>query len=126
MNEKQMRQAIKKVVTENYLGHKVNFKEAGTFKVKNYKIRTRKRLIPAEEFEDFGVDEDTQQFFIVEFWDSKEENDVMDACACIFTLNSKGQVGTSDAPWGFELELAYDFAIDMADQITEHFKKGGR
>ncbi len=119
-----MKQAINQVVEQNYLGHKVNFKEAGTFKVKNYKIRTRKKLIPAEEFEDYGVDEDTQQFFIVEFWDNKEELDVMDACACIFTLNSKGQVGTSDAPYDFELELAYEFAIDMADQITAAAKGG--
>ena len=123
MTEKELKQAIRKVVRENYLGKKVEFKTAGddseTFKVEAYKITTRKRLIPKDEWEDYGVDEGTQTFVIVEFWDAEDEYDVTDCTSCIFTLNDKGQVGTADAPFDFELTVAYDTAIEMADQITE-------
>ena len=130
MTEKELKQTIRQVVKENYLGKKVEFKTTGndseTFEVAAFKITTRKRLIPKDEWEDYGVDEDTQTFVVVEFWDAKDEYDVMEATCCIFTLNGKGQVGTSDAPFDFELTVAYDTAIEMADQITEHFKKGGK
>lgn len=129
MTEKELKQTIRQVVKEKYLGKEVEFKAASdssaTFKVAAYKITTRKRLIPKDEWEDYGVDEDTQTFVVVEFWDAKDKYDVMEATCCIFTLNGRGQVGTSDAPFYFELTVAYDTAIEMADQITEHFKKGG-
>lgn len=130
MTEKELKQAIRQVVKEKYLGRKVDFKTPGddsqTFKVAAFKISTRKNLIPKSEWEDYGVDERTQTFVVVEFWDAEDEYEVMDCTSCILTLNDKGQVGTADAPFDFELEVAYDTAIELADQITEHFKKGGK
>lgn len=130
MTEKELKQAIKEVVKQNYLHKEVNFGEGkGTFKVEDYRIWSRKSIgIERYEFEDYGIDEDTQRFIIVEFWDTKNECDVTDCYCCIFTLNAKGQLGTSDTPYDFELDGAYDLAIEMADQIQREFnrqKEGG-
>ena len=122
MTEKELKQAIKKVVKDHYLGRKVKFKTSGddgeTFKVVRYRIHSRKSIgIERSEFEDYGIDEDTTKFVYVEFWDADNKFDVMGCVACIFTLNAKGQVGTCDGPYSFEYTVAYDTAIDMVDQI---------
>lgn len=129
MTEKELKQAIKEVVKAAYFGRFVDFGEGKAgFYVRNYKIRSRKSIgIERYEFEDYGIDEDTQRFIIVEFWDAKEEYDVTDCYCCVFTINAKGQLGTSDTPYDFELEGAdVDLTLRMADQITEAFKKGGK
>ena len=126
MTEKELKQAIREVVKNNYLGQTVGYESRGgimTFKAEGYKISTRKRLIPKDEWEDYGVDEETQTFIILEFWDAKEEDEATDSVCCIFTLNDKGQVGTSDAPYDFEYDLNYDLALELADQITEWYRK---
>lgn len=122
MTEKELKQAIKKVVKDHYLGRKIKFKTSGgegeTFKVVAYKIHSRKSIgIERDEFEDYGIDEDTKKFVYVEFWDAESQFDAMGCTACIFTLNAKGQVGTCDGPYHFEYTVAYDTAIEMADQI---------
>ena len=94
------------------------------FRVKGYKIRERKSVIPRYEFEDYGVDEDTQVFIIVEFWDAKDESDATDAACVFFTLNSKGQVGTADVPYDFEVQGANaDLALKMCDEMFNHDKR---
>ena len=128
MIEKELIKAIREVVKEKYLGRRIKFKTSGgegeTFKVKAYKIHSRKSIgIEKEEYEDFGVDEDVIKFIYVEFWDAANEYDVMGCVACIFTLNAKGQVGTCDGPFGFEYTVAYDTAIEMTDQIMEEYHK---
>lgn len=122
MTEKELKQAIRKVVRDHYLGRKIKFKTSGgdgeTFKVVTYRIHSRKSIgIERSEFEDYGIDEDTKKFVYVEFWDADNEFDVMGCVACIFTLNAKGQVGTCDGPYSFEYTVAYDTAIDMVDHI---------
>lgn len=128
MTEKELKQAITQVLKQHYLGKTVNFGEdAGRFKVRATKIKTRKGIgIERYEFEDYGIDEDTQKFIIVEFQDRKEDMEATEACCCIFTLNSKGQMGTSDTPYDFELEGAYEHAINvMEPRILEQLKNQG-
>ena len=130
MTESELKQAITQVLKQHYMGKTVDFGEdAGKFKVRATKIKSRKGIgIARYEFEDYGIDEDTQRFIIVEFWDAKNECDVTDCYCCIFTLNAKGQLGTSDTPYDFELDGAYDLAIETADQIQREFnrqKEGG-
>lgn len=127
MTEKELISTIREVVKTKYLGRRRKFKTFGgegeTFKVKAYKIHSRKSIgIEKDEYEDFGVDEDVIKFIYVEFWDADNEFDVMGCVACIFTLNAKGQVGTCDGPFGFEYTVAYDTAIEMADQIIDVYK----
>ena len=127
MTEKELKQAIRMVVKDHYLGRKVKFKTSGdseTFKVVSYKIHSQKSIgIERDEYEDFGVDDDVVKFIYVEFWDAESVFDVMGCTACIFTLNAKGQVGTCDGPYSFELTVAYDTAIEMVDQIMEAYNK---
>lgn len=125
MSEKELIGAIRKVVKEKYLGRRIKFKTSGgegeTFKVKAYKIHSRKSIgIEKDEYEDFGVDEDVIKFVYVEFWDAENPYDAMGCVACIFTLNAKGQVGTCDGPYGFEYTVAYDTAIEMVDDIIKN------
>ena len=131
MTEKQLKQCIREVVKKHYLGKKVKFQTSAdeweAFKVVTYKIRTRKSIgIERYEFDDYGIDEDTEKFIIVEFWDAKDEYDVLGCVACIFTIGKKGQVGTCDAPFNFELTVSYDTAIVMVDQIMEAYKEIGK
>ena len=131
MTEKKLKQCIREVVKKNFLGKKVKFQTSAdeweAFKVVTYKIRTRKSIgIERYEFDDYGIDEDTEKFIIVEFWDAKDEYDVLDCVGCIFTIGKKGQVGTCDAPFNFELTVSYDTAIGMVDQIMEAYKKIGK
>lgn len=128
MIEKELQRAIREVVKAKYIGRRIKFKTSGgegeTFKVKAYKIHSRKSIgIEKEEYEDFGVDEDVIKFVYVEFWDAESPYDAMGCVACIFTLNVKGQVGTCDGPYGFEYTVAYDTAIEMVDQIMEEYKR---
>mgnify|MGYP007070322315 FL=1 len=128
MTENELKQCIREVVKKNFLGKKVKFQTSAdeweAFKVVSYKIRTRKSIgIERYEFDDYGIDEDTEKFIIVEFWDAKDEYDVTECTACIFTINKKGQIGTSDGPYSFELTVAYDTAIEMAEQITDVYKE---
>ena len=100
---------------------RINFGEPGRFKVNKYNIRSRKTICPKYEYEDYGIDEDTQRFIIVEFYDQKDDLFAIGSCCCIFTLNSKGQFGTSDIPFDYELDGAYDFAINnMTDKILQY------
>ena len=131
MTEKQLKQCIREVVKKHYLGKEIKFKtsdqEGETFKVVAYKIRSRKSIgVERYEFDDYGIDEDTEKFIIVEFWDATDEYNVMGCVCCIFTLNSKGQVGTADGPYSFELTVAYDTSIEMVDQIMEAYKEIGK
>lgn len=126
MTEKELRQTIRKVVKDHYLGRKVKFKtcdgDGETFRVVTYKIHSRKSIgIERCEFEDYGVDEDTKKFIYVEFWDAESVFDVFGCVACIFTLNAKGQVGTCDGPYHFEYTVAYETAIEMVDQIMDSY-----
>lgn len=128
MTENELKKAIREVVKKNFLGRKITFKVCGdedeTFKVAAYKIRSRKSIgIEHCEYEDYGVDEDTVKFIIVEFWDAEDEYSVTGCVCCIFTLNEKGQIGTSDAPYTFDLTVAYDTAIDMTDLILQEYNK---
>lgn len=127
MTEKELKQCIREVVKKDFLGKRVKFDlsagESETFTVVSYKIRSRKSIgITKDEYEDYGVDEDTRKFIIVEFWDAEDEYDVTGCVCCIFTLNIKGQFGTCDGPYSFELTVAYDTAINMEDRIMEVFK----
>lgn len=126
MTENELKQTITQVVKENYLGKTVNFGEdAGRFRVRAFKIKSRKS-IGAEryEFADYGIDEDTVKFIIVEFQNHNDDMQVTAACCCVFTLNDKGQLGTCCTPYTFELECAYDFAINkMEPLIIEKLNK---
>ncbi len=128
MTEKELKSALTKVVKQDFLGHRVKFKISGdeseTFKVKAFKIHSRKSIgIERYEFDDYGIDEDTVKFIYVEFWDAEDEYDTMECLACIFTLNDKGQIRTCDGPYHFEYVVAYDTAIDMVDRIVEEYRK---
>lgn len=127
MTENELKYCVREVVKKDFLGKKTKFMvssdESETFRVVSYKIRSRKSIgIPKGEYEDYGVDEDTRKFVIVEFWDAEDEYGVTNCVCCIFTLNDKGQVGTCDGPYSFELTVAYDTAINMEDKIMEIFK----
>ncbi len=126
MEEVKIKRAIKSIVEESFLNKKVSFKnsdETESFVVREYKIRSRKSIgIERYEFDDYGIDEDTDKFIIVEFWDAVDEMSVMDATSCIFTLNSKGQLGTCCAPFNFELTVAYDTANELVDRICDTYK----
>lgn len=129
MTEQELKQAIKEVVKQHYLGKTVNFGEdAGRFKVRAIKITARKSIgIPRYEFEDYGIDEDTRKFIVVQFQNHKDDYETDEACCCIFTLNSKGQLGTGDTPYDFELDGAYEHAINvMEPRIIEQLKKAGK
>lgn len=127
MTESELKQAITQVLKQHYMGKTVYFGEdAGKFKVRATKIKSRKGIgIARYEFEDYGIDEDTEIFIIVEFQDHKDDMEATEACCCIFTLNSKGQLGTSDTPYDFELEGAYEHAINIMEPlILEQLQKG--
>lgn len=127
MTESELKQAITQVLKQHYMGKTVDFGEdAGKFKVRATKIKSRKGIgIARYEFEDYGIDEDTEKFIIVEFQDHKDDMEATEACCCIFTLNSKGQLGTSDTPYDFELEGAYEHAINIMEPlILEQLQKG--
>lgn len=127
MTEKILKQCIREVVKKNFLGKKVRFQTSAdeweAFKVVSYKIRSRKSIgVERYEFDDYGIDEDTDKFIIVEFWDAENEYEVLGCVCCIFTINGKGQVGTCDGPYSFELTVAYDTAMGMVDMIMEEYK----
>lgn len=131
MTEIALKTAIRETIKSKYLGKKVFFKtsdgEGEEFEVVSYRIRSRKMIgVERCEYEDYGIDEDTQKFFIVEFWDANNRFEVMGCTCCIFTLNSKGQLDTCDGPFGFELTVAYDTGIEMVDQIMETWKQISR
>lgn len=131
MTEKQLKQCIREVVKKNFLGKKVKFQTSAdeweAFKVVSYKIRTRKSIgIEQYEYDDYGIDEETEKFIIVEFWDAENKYDVLGCVCCIFTINKKGQIGTCDGPYSFELTVAYDTAIEMVDQIMEEYIEIGK
>ncbi len=124
MTTTDLKKFIKNLVESRYMNKTVKFDDDWKFRVKGYKIRERKSVIPRYEFEDYGVDEDTQVFIIVEFWDTKDESDATDAACVFFTLNSKGQVGTADVPFDFEVQGANaDLALKMCDEMFNHDKR---
>lgn len=128
MTEIALKTAIRETIKSKYLGKNTLFKasdgEAEKFKVASYKIHSRKKIgIERYEYDDCGIDEDTQKFIVVEFWDAENQYDVMGCTSCIFTLNSKGQLGVCDGPFGFELTVAYDTAIEMVDEIMDTWKR---
>ena len=127
MTEKKLKQCIREVVKKDFLGKRVKFDlsadESETFTVVSYKMRSRKSIgIAKDEYEDYGVDEDTRKFIIVEFWDAEDEYEATGCVCCIFTLNGKGQIETCDGPFSFEMTVAYDTAIRMEEKITGVFK----
>jgi hypothetical protein len=124
MTTTDLKKFIKNLVESRYMNKIVKFDDDWKFRVKGYKIRERKSVIPRYEFEDYGVDEDTQVFIIVEFWDAKDESDATDAACVFFTLNSKGQVGTADVPFDFEVQGANsDLALKMCDEMFNRDKR---
>lgn len=131
MTEKALKQCIREVVKKNFFGKRVKFQTSAdeweAFKVVSYKIRTRRSIgIERYEFDDYGIDEDTEKYIIVEFWDAENAYDVLGCVACIFTINKKGKIDACDGPFNFELTVAYDTAIAMVDQIMEAYKKIGK
>lgn len=124
MTTTELKKAIKNLVESKYMNKVVKFDDDWAFRVKGFKIRERKNAIPRYEFEDYGVDEDTQVFVIVEFWDKANEMDATDAACVFFTLNDKGQVGTADVPYDFDIQGAnLDLALKMEDEMFNHDKK---
>ena len=120
MTTTELKKAIKNLVESNYMNKVVKFDDDWAFRVKGFKIRERKNAIPRYEFEDYGVDEDTQVFVIVEFWDKANEMDATDAACVFFTLNNKGLMGTADVPFDWDVQGAnLDLALAMEDEIIK-------
>ncbi len=116
--------AIKTLVETSYMNKTIKFDDDWKFRVKGFNVRESKRAIRKAEFDDYGVDPDTVTFIIVEFWDAKEESDATDAACVFFTLNSKGQVGTADVPYDFEVQGAnLDIALKMEDELVKMMKE---
>ena len=117
MTENEIKRVIREQVTADYLNKTVDF---GTdkFKVRSIKVCSSSRAIPKSDYDDYGVDEDTVKFFIVEFYDTKEEFWATKCVCSILTLNSKGQIGSADVPYGFELDgTDADFTIALAEIV---------
>ena len=118
MTTTELKKAIKNLVESKYMNKTVKFDDDWKFRVKGFKIRERKNAIPRSEFEDYGVDDDTTTFIIVEFWDNKDEMDALDAACVFFTINTKGQVGTADVPFDWDIQGAnLDLTMKMYDEI---------
>ena len=110
---------IKDYVRKNIVNHKVDFGN-DAFKVKGFKVHQAKHTIRRDEFDDYGVDPDTQSFITIEFWDAANEIDMNDCIAVILTINGKGLFGTASAPYDFDLDTVDDdWAIEFAEQLNK-------
>lgn len=85
---------IKDYVRKNIVNHKVDFGN-DAFKVKGFKVHQAKHTIRRDEFDDYGVDPDTQSFITIEFWDSANEIPVTDDFVTAFVDNYKSQTAAS-------------------------------
>lgn len=124
ISDKDLKKAITKVIRHFILNNKTDF-GSDEFVVKGYKIRFRKAAIKKADWDDYGVDPYTDHFCIVEFWDSKNEEDV-DHCVCvILTICNDGTIGTAGVPFDFDMEgTDNDFDINLVDQINVTLKNG--
>lgn len=117
MSENEVKRIIRETAKVEYLNKTVNF---GTdkFKVRSIKVRANSRVIPKSDYDDYGVDEDTVKFFIVEFYDTQDEFWATNAVCSILTLNSRNQVGSAEVPYDYELDGAdADFTIAFAEIV---------
>lgn len=119
--DKILKKAIKNVLDAEYVGKEIQFTETWGFKVESYNIRTRSRFIPKKEREDYGCDAEANKFFIVEFNNTKKEEDATDSAAICLTLNPKGEVGTTTIPCDYEIEYPYsDFDTNFFDKVITY------
>ena len=119
MSENEIKRVISDQAKAAYLNKTVDF---GTekFKVRGLKVRATSRAIPKSDYDDYGVDEDTVKFFIVEFYDNADDFRALDCVCSILTLNSKGQIGSADVPYDFDYDgTSADFTIAFAEKINE-------
>ena len=119
MSENEVKRIIRETAKVEYLNKTVNF---GTekFKVRSIKVRANSRVIPKSDYDDYGVDEDTVKFFIVEFYDTQDEFWATNAVCSILTLNSRNQVGSAEVPYDYELDgTDADFTIAFADVVNK-------
>ena len=110
MSENEVKQVIRDQAKAAYLNKTVDF---GTdkFKVRSLKVRATS--------DDYGVDEDTVKFFVVEFCDTEDDFWATNCVCSILTLNSKGQIGSADVPYDFDYEgTSADFTIAFAEKIN--------
>ncbi len=119
MSENEVKRIIRETAKVEYLNKTVNF---GTdkFKVRSIKVRANSRVIPKSDYDDYGVDEDTVKFFIVEFYDTQDEFWATNAVCSILTLNSRNQVGSAEVPYDYELDgTDADFTTAFADVVNK-------
>ena len=119
MSENDIKRVISDQAKAAYLNKTVDF---GTekFKVRGLKVRATSRAIPKSDYDDYGVDEDTVKFFIVEFYDTQDEFWATNAVCSILTLNSRNQVGSAEVPYDYELDgTDADFTIAFADVVNK-------
>jgi hypothetical protein len=118
MSENEVKQVIRDQAKAAYLNKTIAF---GTdkFKVRSLKVRATSRAIPKSDYDDYGVDEDTVKFFVVEFCDTEDDFWATNCVCSILTLNSKGQIGSADVPYDFDYEgTSADFTIAFAEKIN--------
>ena len=118
MSENEIKRIISDQAKAAYLNKTVDF---GTdkFKVRGLKVRATSRAIPKSDYDDYGVDEDTVKFFVVEFYDNADDFRALDCVCSILTLNSKGQIGSADVPYDFDYDgVSADFTIEFAEKIN--------
>jgi hypothetical protein len=99
------------------MNQKVDF-GSDEFVVENFKIKFRKAAIRKAEFDDYGVDPNTDHFCVVEFWNATKEEDVFQAVCVILTICNDETIGTAGVPYDFDIEgTEDDFDIKFADQV---------
>jgi hypothetical protein len=117
INDKNLKNAIANVIVNNYMNQKVDF-GSDEFVVENFKIKFRKAAIRKAEFDDYGVDPNTDHFCVVEFWNATKEEDVFQAVCVILTICNDETIGTAGVPYDFDIEgTEDDFDIKFADQV---------
>lgn len=97
INDKNLKNAIANVIVNNYMNQKVDF-GSDEFVVENFKIKFRKAAIRKAEFDDYGVDPNTDHFCVVEFWNATKEEDVFQAVCVILTICNDETIGTAGVP----------------------------
>ena len=118
MSENEVKRVIRDQAKAAYLNKTVDF---GTdkFKVRSLKVRATSWAIPKSDYDDYGVDENTVKFFVVEFYDNEDDFYAMNCVCSILTLNSNGQIGSADVPYSFDYEgMSVDFTMNFAEKIN--------
>lgn len=118
MTSKEWVKKVKGVITANFLNKVVNF-ENSSFEVRGMRVKTRSKAVHKSDWDDYGVDENTQCFIEVMLFDDKSWDFANDAVVALYTVNTYGQLGTCEVPFDYEYEEAGDtFTSRLYDMAT--------